>query len=244
MEQERTVRNPNQEEIAQKMKSIKQSLKNMQGLSGQKSVSYVDLCMFPHVHLPVGFKMPKFEKYDVYGDMIAHLKRYLNQLRGAGGKEELLMAYFGQSLIGIAFEWCMDQDISHWHIWDDPAQDFVRQFQYNMDIAPDRNSLTNFKKKASESFYEYVIKWREQAARVEPAMDEAKMVNVLLQAQEADYFQNMMPVIGKPFAKAIKIGEMVENDLKIGCIISQSALRATSQAIQSGSGGLASRKKK
>ncbi|XP_070052628.1 uncharacterized protein [Nicotiana tomentosiformis] len=244
IEQERAMRNPEQEEMVRKMKSLEKGLKNMQGLSGQKSVSYSDLCMFPHVHLPVGFKMPKFKKYDGHVDPIAHLKRYCNQLRGAGGKEELLMAYFGESLMGIASEWYINQDISHWHIWDDLARDFVRQFQYNIDIAPYRNSLTNFKKKTTESFREYAIKWREQASRVKPPMDEAEMVNVFLQAQEADYFQNMMFAMGKLFAEAIKIGEMVENGLKTGRIISQFALRATSQAIQNGSGGLANRKKR
>ncbi|XP_075095262.1 uncharacterized protein LOC142173548 [Nicotiana tabacum] len=216
MEQERTVKNPEQEEMAQKMKRLEQSLKYMQGLSGQKTVSYSDLCMFPHVHLPAGFKTPKFEKYDGHINPIAYLKRYCNQLRGAGGKAELLMAYFGESLTGIASEWYMDQDISHWHIWDYLAQDFVRQFQYNVDIAPDRNYLTNFKKKTAESFREYAIKWREQAARVKPPMDETEMVNVFLQDQEADYFQNTMSAMGKPFAEAIKIGEMVENGLKTG----------------------------
>ncbi|XP_070050532.1 uncharacterized protein [Nicotiana tomentosiformis] len=226
------------------MKSIEQSLKNIQGLSGQKSVSYANLCMFPHVHLPIGFKTPKFERYDGNGNPIAHLKRYCNQLRGTGGKEELLMAYFGESLTEIASEWYMDQDISHWHIWDDLDRYFVRQFQYNVDIAPDRNSLTNVKKKASESFREYAIKWRQQAARVKPPMDETEMVSVFLQAQGVDYFQNTMSAMGRPFAEAIKIREMVENGLKTGRNLSQSALRATSQAIQSGSRGLASRKKK
>ncbi|XP_075084941.1 uncharacterized protein LOC142168181 [Nicotiana tabacum] len=205
------MRNPEKEEMVRKMKSLVKGLKNMQGLSVQKSVSYSDLCMFPHVHWPVGFKMPKFEKYDGHGDLIAHLKRYCNQLRGAGGKEELLMAYFGESLTGIASEW---------------------------------NSLTNFKKKITESFREYAIKWREQASRVKPPMDEAEMVNVFLQAQEADYFQNMMYAMGKTFAEAIKIGEMVENGLKTGRIISQSTFRATSQAIQNGSRVLANQKKR
>ncbi|XP_070024893.1 uncharacterized protein [Nicotiana sylvestris] len=230
--------------MAKRMRSLEQSLKNMQGLSGQKSVSYTDLCMFPHVHLPVGFKTPKFEKYDGHGDPIANLKKYCNQLRGAGSKEELLMAYFGESLVGIASEWYMDQDISRWHIWDDLARDFVRQFQYNIDIVPDRNSLSNLKKKPSESFREYSIKWREQASRVKPPMDEIKMVNTFLQAQESDYFQNMMSAMGKPFAEAIKIGEMVENGLKRGRILSQSAIRATSQAIQGGSRGIAKGKKR
>ncbi|XP_070022212.1 uncharacterized protein [Nicotiana sylvestris] len=183
--QEKTTKTPKQEEIAKKMRSMEQSLKNIQGLSGQKSVSYADSCMFPHVNLPLGFKTPKFEKYDGHGDPIAHLKKYCNKLRGAGGKEELLMAYFGES-------------------------------PYNIDIAPDRNSLTNLNKKSSESFREYTVKWREQAFRVKPPMDEVEMVTVFLQAQEADYFQNMMSAMGKPFAESIKIGEMVENGLKTG----------------------------
>ncbi|XP_070009798.1 uncharacterized protein [Nicotiana sylvestris] len=242
--QEKAEKTPEQEEITRKMRSTEQSLKNIQGLSGQKGVSYADLCMFPHVHLPLGFKTPKFEKYDGHGDPIAHLKRYCNQLRGAGGKEELLMAYFGETLVGIASEWYMDQDISRWHIWDDLARDFVSQFQYNIDIAPDRNSLSNLKKKSSESFREYAVKWPEQAARVKPPMDETEMVSVFLQAQEAYYYQNMMSAMGKPFAEAIKIGEMVENGLKTWRILSQSAISATSQAIQGGSGGVANRNKK
>ncbi|XP_019256985.1 PREDICTED: uncharacterized protein LOC109235362 [Nicotiana attenuata] len=221
--QEKTAKTHEQEEITRKMRSMEQSLKNIQGLSGQKSVSYADLCMFPHVHLPLGFKTPKFEKYDGHGDPLAHLKRYCSQLWGSGGKEELLMAYFGESLVGIALEW---------------------QFQYNIDIARDMNSLSNLKKKSSESFREYAVKWREQAARVKPPMDKTEMVSVFLQAQEADYYQNMMSAMGKPFAEAIKIGEIVENGLKTGRILSQSAIRAISQAIQGGSGGVANRKKK
>ncbi|XP_070005382.1 uncharacterized protein [Nicotiana sylvestris] len=171
-EQEKVVENHEQEEMARKMKSPEQSLKNMQGVSGQKSVSYSNLYMFPHVHVPVGFKMPKFEKYDGHGDPVAHLKRYCNQLRGSNGKEELLMAYFGESLTGIASEWYADQETTHWYVWDDMARDFVRQFQYNLDIAPNRNTLSNLKKNITESFREYAVKWREQDARVKPSMDD------------------------------------------------------------------------
>ncbi|XP_070020114.1 uncharacterized protein [Nicotiana sylvestris] len=189
--QEKTTKTPEQVEITRKMRSMEQSLKNIQG-----------------------------------------------------GKEELLMDYFGESLVGISSEWYMDQDISRWYIWDDLALDFVRQFQYNIDIAPDRNSLSNLKKKSSESFREYAVKWREQTTRVKPSMDETEMVSVFLQAQEADYYQNMMSAMGKPFSEDIKIGEMVENGFKTGQILSQSAIRATSQAIQGRSGGVANRKKK
>ncbi|XP_075083257.1 uncharacterized protein LOC142167006 [Nicotiana tabacum] len=205
-----------QEEMTRKMKSLEQTMRNIQGLGSHKSVSFNDLCMFPHVHLPPGFKTPKFDKYDGHGDPVTHLKRYCNQLRGAGGKEELLMAYFGESLTGIASEWFIDQDISHWHIWNDMAQDFVQQFQYNIDIA----------------------------ARVKPPMKEAEMIDYFLQARDPDYLHYMLAAIGKPFAEAIKIGEIVENGMKSGKIMSQAALKATTQAIQSGSGNFGNRKKK
>ncbi|KAH0773631.1 hypothetical protein KY290_010768 [Solanum tuberosum] len=76
------------------MKSIEQRMKSMQGLGRHKSVAFKELCMFPNVHLPPGFKTPKFDKYDGHDDPIAHLKRYYNQLRGAGVKEELLMEFW------------------------------------------------------------------------------------------------------------------------------------------------------
>ncbi|KAM3237064.1 hypothetical protein P3L10_012093 [Capsicum annuum] len=129
----------------------------MQGLGGQKNVSYKDLCMFPDVHLLLGFKMPKFDKYEGHGDPVAHLKKFCNQLRGAGGKEELLMAYFKESLTEIASEWFIEQDISHWHVWDDMDRDFVQQFQYNIEIVLDRTTQTNMRK-TTESFQEYAIR--------------------------------------------------------------------------------------
>nr|XP_019066960.1 uncharacterized protein LOC109119096 [Solanum lycopersicum] len=90
VEVEKNIKNKEHEEIARKMRSLEQNIRNMQGLGGHKSVSSKDLCMFPDVHLPLGFKTPKFDKYNGHGDPVAHLRRFCTQLRGAGGKEELL----------------------------------------------------------------------------------------------------------------------------------------------------------
>ncbi|KAK4724090.1 hypothetical protein R3W88_026869 [Solanum pinnatisectum] len=200
--------------------------------------------MFPHVHLPVGFKTPKFEKYNGHGDPVAHLKRYCNQLRGAGSKEELFMAYFGEILMGIAIEWFIDQDTYNCHTWDDLARCFVQQFKYNIDIVPDRTSLANIRKKTTESFREYAIRWREKVARVKPLMKESEMIDVFLQAQERDYFHYLLSVVVKTFAEVIKIGEMVENVIKSKNIVSQATLRPTTQVINNGSGNLGGKKMK
>ncbi|KAM3327189.1 hypothetical protein P3S67_002315 [Capsicum chacoense] len=216
----------------------------MQVLGGPKSVSYKNLCIFPDVHLPLGFKMSKFDKYEGHGDPVAHLKKFCNQLRGAGGKEELLMAYFIESLEGVASEWFIDQDIFHWHMWDDIARDFVQQFQYNIEIVPDRTTLTNMRKKITESFGEYAIRWREQAARVRSSIKESEMIDIILQAQEPDYFHHLISTIGNTFSEVIKIGEMVESGIKSEKIISQATLKTTTQADQSGLGRFGGNKRK
>ncbi|XP_075101589.1 uncharacterized protein LOC142177029 [Nicotiana tabacum] len=75
-------------------------------------------------------------------------------------------------------------------------------------------------------------------------MKEAEMIDYFLQTLDPDYLSYMLSAIGKPFIEAIKIGEIVENVMKSGKIVSQAALKATTQAIQSGSGSFGNRKKK
>ncbi|PHT95377.1 hypothetical protein T459_03259 [Capsicum annuum] len=239
---EKPVMTEEQEEMTRKLRSLELIMRNLQGLGGYKSVSDKDLCMFPGVHLPLGFKMPKFEKYDGHGNPVSHLRRYCNQLRGVGGKEELLMAYFGESLSGLASEWFVDQDIDKWISWDDLANRFVQKFQYNVELIPNEKSLTSIKKKNIESFREYAIRWCEQAARVKLPMKESKIVEVFIQAQDETYYQNLLPTLGKPFIEVLKMGDMIEDGIKTGRIVSFATLKATTQAIQKGLGSVGGKK--
>ncbi|KAF3638424.1 putative cell differentiation protein RCD1 -like protein [Capsicum annuum] len=140
--------------------------------------------MISSVNLPLGFKIPKFKKYDRYDDPITHFRCYYNQLRGAGGKEELSMAYVGESLAGLSSKWFADKDIVKWNSCDDMVNGFVQQFQYNIDFFPNEKSLTNMTKKNVKTFREYDIRWREEATRVKPPMKASKMVEVFIQAQD------------------------------------------------------------
>ncbi|KAF3679796.1 putative nitrate transporter 1.4-like [Capsicum annuum] len=219
---EKPVKTEEQEKMTKKLRSLELAMNNLQGLGGYKSVSYKDLCMFSGVNLPPGFKMPKFEKYDGHGDPVAHLRRYCNQLR--------------------ASEWFVDQDIDRWNSWDDLANEFVQQFQYNVELIPDEKSLTSTKKKNTESFREYAIRWREQAARVKSPMKESKIVEVFIQAQDEIYYQHLLPALGKPFIEVLKMGEMIEEGINTGRIVSFEILKATTQAIQKGSGSVGEKK--
>ncbi|XP_070029962.1 uncharacterized protein [Nicotiana sylvestris] len=244
MEAEKPSKNPKQEETFRKVKSLEQSFRDMRGLGGQVSVAYKDPCLFRDVQLPAGFKMPKFDLYDRHGDPVAHLRGFCSKMRGAGGRDKLLMAYFSQSLSGSALEWYTQQDHGRLYTWDDLAQAFACHFQYNLEIIPDRLSLTKIEKKPGESFREYGFRWREQAARVDPLMKESEMVDYFLQALEPTYFGHLVSAIGKSFNKVVKIRGMVEEGLKSNKIMSYSTIKATTHAIQNGTGGVIGKKKK
>lgn len=54
-------------------------------------------------NLDLGFNIPNIKKYDEYGNPVAHLRRYYNQLGGAGRKEELFIAYFWGKFSSFSF---------------------------------------------------------------------------------------------------------------------------------------------
>ena len=85
---------------------------------------------------------------------------------------------------------------------------------------------------------------REQAARVKPPLNEQELVDIFIEAQDPDYFHHLTAAMGRPFHTTIKIGEMVESGLKTGRIVSQAAIKATTQAIQGGSTSFGNRKRK
>ncbi|XP_059306223.1 spore wall protein 2-like [Lycium ferocissimum] len=95
------------------------------------------------------------------------------------------------------------------------AQQFVQQFQYNINLVLDKKSLINLKKKSTKNFREFAIRSREQATRLRPPLKESEVVETFIQAQDEEYYQYMLPALGKSFVEAIKIREMIE-DGKMG----------------------------
>jgi len=188
-------------------------------MGDQGSVAYKELSMSLDVRLPVGFKVPKFNLYDGYGDPVAYLKVYCSEMIGVGEKDDLMMAYFSESLTGAALDWHARQDVGKWPTLGDMAQDFVQYFQYKSGVTPDCSSISRMGKKPKESFREFGLRWREQAARVNTPIGKEEMVEFFLQAQGPTYFSHLIPALGKPFNDMLKTGELVEEGIKSGKIM-------------------------
>ena len=76
--------------------------------------------------------------------------------------------------------------------WKDLVESFVKQYNYNMDIALDRTNLSNLGKKEKESIKEYAQRWRESTAQVHPPLMDKEMVTLFADTLKASYYEHVM----------------------------------------------------
>jgi hypothetical protein len=110
---------------------------------------------------------------------MTHLKSYYNKMAEVVHDEKLLMQFFQHSLSGVALSWYMRLDNTKIQKWKDLVDAFVKQYKYNMDIAPDRTSLSNLEKRDKENIREYAQRWRDLAAQIHPPLLDKEMVTLL-----------------------------------------------------------------
>jgi len=109
-----------------------------------------------------------------------HLKMYCRKMGAHSRDEKLLMHFFQDSLAGAAVVWYTNLEASRIRTWKDMITAFLRQYQYNSDMAPDRTQLQNMVKRESESFKEYAQHWRDLAVQVAPPMVEREMITMMV----------------------------------------------------------------
>ncbi|XP_049382746.1 uncharacterized protein LOC125847083 [Solanum stenotomum] len=196
--------------IKAQLQGLRKALKTLQVTRGTESLDYDDLCIYPDIDMPVGFKPPKFDMFDGKGDPHAHLRAYCDKLVGVGRNEKLRMKLFIRSLSGEALTWYTLQDPRKWTDWQEMAEDFMTRFRFNTEITADRFSLANIQNKLSENFQEYARRWKTEAARVQPPLDESELSKYFIRAQEGVYFDKMMSMMGQKFAELVKMGDFIE----------------------------------
>ena len=133
---------------------IKERLRAIKGGDNYAIADMAELCLVPNVVIPLGFKVSDFDKYKGTTCPKNHLKMHCRK-KGAYAKDEKLLMHFSQeSLTGAALTWYTNLEPSRVHSWKDLMVAFIRQYQYNSNMAPDRMQLQNMCKKEHESFKE------------------------------------------------------------------------------------------
>jgi hypothetical protein len=81
-----------------------------------------------------------------------------------------MIHWFQESLAGASLSWYMQLEGSRIRSWRDLANAFIKQYQYNLDMAPSCTQLQNITQREGESIMIYAQKWRELAAQVRPPL--------------------------------------------------------------------------
>ena len=93
---------------------------------------------------------------------------------------------------------------------------FIRQYQYNSDMASERMQLQNMCKKEHESFKEYSLRWRNLAAQVVPPMMEREMITMIVDTLPVFYYEKKVGYMPSSFANLVFAGERIEGGLRRG----------------------------
>ncbi|XP_060211888.1 uncharacterized protein LOC132639462 [Lycium barbarum] len=81
-----------EERIEQKMTAMLE--RSMRSTLTGTGLSYDDLCMYPNLDLPKGFKVPRFEVFNGTGNPKAHRRAYCDQLVAVRDNQALIMRLF------------------------------------------------------------------------------------------------------------------------------------------------------
>ncbi|XP_075110577.1 uncharacterized protein LOC142181560 [Nicotiana tabacum] len=243
-EAEKEVRDKADEYMAKEIRELKEAFKSLKTIRSMEGLEYEDLCVHPDVDLLAGYKVPKFDMFDRKGNPRAHLRLYCDKLVGVEKDEAIMMKLFIRSLTREALDWYTSQDPKKWRNWRVMAQEFMDRFRFNTETNPDRFYLMTLKKKTTESFREYAMIWRAEAARVQPPMGEDEMTTNFIRSQtDATYYERLISMLGQKFSEVVRMRDVIEEGLKSRKITNLAALQAMSKAIQSGTIGGASKKK-
>ncbi|KAK2389663.1 hypothetical protein QL285_063239 [Trifolium repens] len=207
---------PQLEEAKMKFKAIEDRLKTMDGVND--SLDFSSMCLVPDLVLPPKFKVPEFEKYMGLSCPKSHLIMYSRKMASYANDDKLMIHCFQDSLAGASLNWYMQLEGSHIRSWRDLANAFIKQYQYNLDMAPSRTQLQNMTQKEGESFKVYAQRWRELAAQVRPPITETKLVDMFTNTLQGAYFERMIGSVSSGFSDLVRIGERIESGLKNGKI--------------------------
>lgn len=98
--------------------------------------------------------------------------------------------------------------------WRDLSEAFLKQYKYNLDMAPTRLQLHNQAHRSNETFKEYAQCWREMVSRVRPTLSDNELVDIFMGTLQWLYYEKMIGSSSTNFVDMVIIGEHVENGLK------------------------------
>lgn len=120
-------------EVVGKSRELEKRLRAMRGFS---ALSLDDICLVSVLVIPPKFKVPNFEKCKGDSCLRLHLVMFYQKMASYTHNDKLMIHYFQDSLSEALLSWYMKLEKSHIQSWEDLTNAFLKQYQYNLDMAP------------------------------------------------------------------------------------------------------------
>lgn len=164
------------EKLRENVETIEKRMREMEG-DQILGVASREMCLVSGLVILAKFKTPNLDQYEGVTCPKSHLIMYYRKMEAYMDNEKLMIHCFQDSLKCASSKWYLTLDQTRIRCFQDLSDAFIKQYKYNMDLAPDRRQLLSMSQKDSESFKEYAQRWRETASQVEPPLTEKELAD-------------------------------------------------------------------
>ncbi|RDY09148.1 hypothetical protein CR513_06519, partial [Mucuna pruriens] len=126
--------------------------------------------------------------------------------------DKILVHYFQDSLTGATLSWYVSLERGCIRTWRYLTKAFLKQYNYNEDMAPDHSRLQSMSKREHEGFKE----WRELAAQVQPLLTKKEMVTMFIDTLPSPFYDKVVGNVASSFVDLVVVGERIELGIKWG----------------------------
>lgn len=159
---------------------------------------------------------------------------YCRKMASYIDNDDLLIHCFQESLSRACLDWYMGFERTKIRSWKDLSEAFLKQYKYNLNMAPTRLQLQNQAQRFNGTFKESAQHWREMASRVRSTLSDTELVYIFMGTLQGLYYEKMIRISSTNFAYMVTIGEHVENGLKSEKITDTTALQKTNKRSHEG----------
>jgi hypothetical protein len=105
--------------------------------------------------------------------------------------------------------WYLRLDSVRIRSWRYLVKAFLKQYKFNLEIAPDRTSIMSMEKRSQVSVRAYVQRWRDETMHVQPPLIETEMVTLFTNTFKAPYYEHLMGSSSQHLYDDVRIAERI-----------------------------------
>ncbi|XP_024449625.1 uncharacterized protein LOC112326293 [Populus trichocarpa] len=196
-----------------KLSALEERLRAVEGNDWFDPMRAAEVCL-----VLKNFRIPEFIRYTGLECPNTHLRSYCNKMAEVIYDDKLLIYFFQDSLTGSALSWYMRLDNAKVKKWKDLVEAFLKQYKFNLEIAPDRTILMSMEKENQESVRAYAQRWRDKATYVQPPLIDTEMVMLFANTFQSPYYAHLIGRSAQHFHEVVRIAERIEQAIKRGKI--------------------------